>query len=102
MENKRKALQQTLKLLQSKREALSSEAEAIHSELASLSVGEGRPVDMHSPLVDDEGYPLAGIDLYRVRNLRRRWNEIQNDVKFIMKELEKNLIQLASLDRNVS
>ena len=101
-DNEKKGLQKRLKQLQSKRESLSSESEAIYSELASSPGGDGKPVGIHSPLVDDEGYPRADIDVYRVRDLRKRWHEIQNDIKSIMKDLEKYLVQLASLDGTVS
>ena len=101
-DDEKKALQRKLKSLQVKRENLSLELKAIHSELTS-SPGDGvEPIGIDTPLVDKEGYPRGDVDLYRARDLRKRWNEIQNDQTHIMKELEINLVQLATIDRDVS
>lgn len=101
MNDDKKALQQKLKSLQSKREDLSLESKAIHSELTS-SPGDGvEPIGIDTPLVDKEGYPRNDVDIYRARDLRRRWHEIQNDLQSIMNELETKLVQLAAFDRNV-
>ena len=42
-------------------------------------------------LVDEEGFPLANIDLYRVRGERQRFNILNNDYSAIMKQLEDEL-----------
>eukprot|EP00546_Thalassionema_frauenfeldii_P003586 CAMPEP_0178935122 /NCGR_PEP_ID=MMETSP0786-20121207/24323_1 /TAXON_ID=186022 /ORGANISM="Thalassionema frauenfeldii, Strain CCMP 1798" /LENGTH=255 /DNA_ID=CAMNT_0020613141 /DNA_START=8 /DNA_END=775 /DNA_ORIENTATION=+ len=75
----------SLKLLDEKRQALEVEAEAIVLELQSEQHGR---VGMEKPLVDAEGYPLADIDIYRIRSLRSRWNQIQTDHKQLMKQME--------------
>ena len=48
-----------------------------------------------TPLTDPEGYPRNDIDVYRARTLRGRLAEIQTDHKKLMKEIERNLHQLA-------
>mmetsp|Transcript_44912 Transcript_44912/g.54412 ORF Transcript_44912/g.54412 Transcript_44912/m.54412 type:complete len:313 (-) Transcript_44912:279-1217(-) len=81
--------------LDAQRKSLESEAEGIVSELLSPPESGGAPMGIDTPLVDDEGYPRADIDVYRARVLRRRLNEIRTDRKDIMKKLETGIHLLA-------
>eukprot|EP00547_Thalassionema_nitzschioides_P007234 CAMPEP_0194220900 /NCGR_PEP_ID=MMETSP0156-20130528/29488_1 /TAXON_ID=33649 /ORGANISM="Thalassionema nitzschioides, Strain L26-B" /LENGTH=304 /DNA_ID=CAMNT_0038951129 /DNA_START=40 /DNA_END=954 /DNA_ORIENTATION=- len=76
--------------LDKKRQSLEIEAEAILLELKSEEHGK---VGMDQPLVDAEGYPRGDIDVYRVRTLRSRWNQIQTDHKEIMEQIESQLLK---------
>lgn len=61
-----------LMLLQGQREALEMEAGAISAELKSPGPNGETPVGIKGPLVDSDGYPLAGFDLFNVREKRHR------------------------------
>ena len=50
-----------------------------------------------TPLVDDEGYPRADIDVYRARTLRKRLIEIRNDRKAVLEKMERGLIEIGAL-----
>ena len=77
---------------------LEAEAEDILTELnaptnpssssSRPTVQELPPPGVDGPLVDEEGYPRDDVDLYRVRSLRGRLAEIQNDFKVLMREIE--------------
>ena len=51
------------------------------------------------PLVDEEGYPRGDIDIISVVQDRKQLNELRNDHKAIMKEIEEGLHRLHALDR---
>jgi len=87
----------SLKALDVKRQSLEKEAEAIVSELTDRSNGE--PMGVDTPLTDREGYPRADIDVYRARTLRGRLAVIRTDLNAIMKDIERHLQQLASLQK---
>jgi 26S proteasome non-ATPase regulatory subunit 9 len=53
---------------------------------------------IHTPLVDNEGYPRADIDVFRARTLRRRFIEIQNDHKALMGRIERGLVELRAIE----
>jgi len=53
----------------------------------------------HSPLVDEEGFPLSDIDLYAVRNSRYELSCAQNDHCALMKKLEEGLYALHGASR---
>lgn len=40
---------------------------------------------LKGPLVDSEGFPLNNVDLYSVRQMRQRYNILNNDYSTIMK-----------------
>ena len=61
-----------LTLLQARRDALELEANSIASELNSPGVNGEPPVGVKGSLVDSDGFPLAGFDLFNVREKRRR------------------------------
>ena len=46
---------------------------------------------MREPLVDNDGYPRNDIDVYQVRHARHQINTLQNDLKSLLKEIEKGL-----------
>lgn len=89
-------MRQELISLDTQKKALLSEAEAIVSELTTKQPGGGPPIGIDAPLVDDEGYPRADIDVYRARTLRKRFKEIQTDVKVIEKKIEFGLVEIAA------
>ena len=88
--------QELLLSLDTQKKALLSEAEAIVSELTTNQPGGGPPIGIDAPLVDDEGYPRADIDVYRARTLRKRFKEIQTDVKVLEKKIEFGLVEIAA------
>ncbi|KAI0036454.1 hypothetical protein K488DRAFT_41112 [Vararia minispora EC-137] len=47
--------------------------------------------DMHTPLVDREGFPRADIDVWAVRTARVRVIELRNDLKEVRERLGKAL-----------
>ncbi|RKP17677.1 hypothetical protein ROZALSC1DRAFT_16082 [Rozella allomycis CSF55] len=50
-------------------------------------------VGLKGSLVDDQGFPLEGIDIPAVTSARRKINEINTDYNLLMKEIEKYLEQ---------
>ena len=100
-------MRQELLSLDTQKKALLSEAEAIVSELTTNQPGGGPPIGIDAPLVDDEGYPRADIDVYRARTLRKRFKEIQTDVKVLEKKIvflwqEKLVAPLDATLKNVA
>ncbi|KAG1746010.1 uncharacterized protein EDB91DRAFT_1236289 [Suillus paluster] len=76
--------------------ALMSQKENIEAELdAQFSILKANNIDMTTPLVDREGFPRADVDLYAIRHARRRINELRNDYKVVMNEIEKALQAVA-------
>lgn len=72
--------------------ALMSQKEIIEAELdTQFSILKANNADMTTPLVDREGFPRADLDLYAIRHARRRINELRNDYKDVMNEIEKAL-----------
>ncbi|KAJ8596657.1 hypothetical protein M405DRAFT_757208 [Rhizopogon salebrosus TDB-379] len=72
--------------------ALMSQKENIEAELdAQFSILKANNSDMTTPLVDSEGFPRADLDIYAIRHARRRINELRNDYKDVMNEIEKAL-----------
>lgn len=48
---------------------------------------------VEKPLIDEEGFPLPGLDLYAIREARHNLIKLQNDHKFLMTCLEKEMHQ---------
>lgn len=94
MEEARKQLQ----TLDAKRKNLETESDAIVLELTSPPESGGEPMGIDTPLVDDEGYPRADIDVLRARTLRGRLSVIRTDHKAIMKQVEESLAVVAALN----
>lgn len=65
-------LRKALLLLQAQRDALEIEAAAIASELKSPGANGEPPMGVKGSLVDSDGFPLAGFDLFNVREKRHR------------------------------
>ena len=85
---------ETIKL-DKKRQSLEEEASAITEELTA-SIDGKEPIGISTPLVDEEGYPRAEIDVYRARHLRKRLNEIKFDHDLIMKQMEDQIFKKVS------
>lgn len=66
---------------------------AMERELSSLTDylnGPNMP-GLTGPLVDAEGFPRADLDLYRIREVRQRFNRLNNDHCAVMKEIEQEM-----------
>lgn len=48
-------------------------------------------IGMREALVDSDGFPRNDIDVYQVRHARHQINTLQNDLKSLLKEIEKGL-----------
>lgn len=73
----------------------------IESEIQSLLDyldADGMP-GLKGPLVDEEGFPRADIDIYSVRQARNRIACLKNDHKAVMSELETALHTLHATSR---
>lgn len=65
-------LKKDLMLLQAQRDALELEANAIASELNTPGANGEPPVGVKGALVDSDGFPLVGFDLFNIREKRHR------------------------------
>jgi 26S proteasome non-ATPase regulatory subunit 9 len=83
--------------LLSQKELLEIEADAIFSELTSPGVNGEPPAGLKEPLVDAEGFPRGDVDIYNVRNKRKRFSEINTDHKTVMKQIETMVPRLSQL-----
>lgn len=90
-------LRQELTQLDVKRKTIEHEADAIYLELTTPPDEGIEPMGIDTPLVDQDGYPRADIDIYRTRTLRRRFCELKTDHKEITKKIESMLVQLAAM-----
>ena len=91
-------LKAKLLLLTSQREVLEIESDAIHSELTSNGPNGEPPAGIKDSLVDSEGYPRADIDIHNVKIKRHRLAVINFDYNEIMKQIEKLLHEINSLE----
>jgi 26S proteasome non-ATPase regulatory subunit 9 len=78
-----------VKELYSTREEMEKEM----AEIAQRLTEEGMP-GLRGALVDREGFPMPGVDLYQVRGDRGRYATLRNDHADVTKELEKRLSEL--------
>ena len=62
-----------------------------------ISLIQGPPIGIDTPLVDAEGYPRGDIDIYRARSQRKRFKEIQTDYKALEKKIDIGLAESAAL-----
>lgn len=86
-ESSRKTVRgEVLKLIEQK-EQLENEIKELQNILTKNNVG------MDEPLVDNEGFPLASVDVYQVRHARQLIICKQNDYKAIMKQIEQGIAQ---------
>ena len=51
-------------------------------------------IGLRRPLVDSEGFPLAGIDIHRVRELRNRFAVLETDLRSVTSEVEALLHEI--------
>lgn len=96
------SLRRRLSTMIAQRELLEVEAEAIHSELTSVGVNGESPAGLNDPLVDAEGFPRGDIDIYNVRNKRRRLREINTDHRALMAQIEELLHKLHLMGGNTA
>ena len=87
--------------LDKRRHAMEEEASAIIDELTSSPppTDDGKtvePMGISTPLVDEEGYPRADVDVYRARHLRKRLNELKFDHVLIKKKIEETMMKQVS------
>lgn len=87
-------LRRNLDTLIAQREALEIEADAIGSELKSPGPNGEPPAGIKDSLIDSEGYPRGDIDIYNVKNKRKRLSEINVDYKILMKQIETTMLTL--------
>ncbi|XP_038558874.1 26S proteasome non-ATPase regulatory subunit 9 [Micropterus salmoides] len=66
---------------------------------AYYDVLEDQGVGVEDPLVDEEGYPRADINLYQIRTARHNISCLQNDHKEIMVEIEEALHKLHAREK---
>lgn len=85
------------KLLTLDKERLKIEKEII--EITDYLNQEGFP-GVDKSLIDEEGFPLPGLDLYSIREARNRLIRIQNDHKSLMMEIEKEMEWFFSTEKN--
>lgn len=69
-------------------------------ELEKVLEQEGN-VGLTGPLVDNEGYPRADIDLYKVRLARQQINCLRNDYKQVMNRIEVELEKIYTSSSSV-
>lgn len=75
-------------ILATKKDELELEADAIVSELTSCGPNGEPPAGLKDSLIDSEGYPRGDIDIYAIKNKRRRLAEINTDHKALMRKIE--------------
>jgi len=85
--------EQVLELMKQK-EDLEEEIKALNQVLESQNVG------MEEPLVDDEGFPRADIDVYQVRHARHNIRTKGNDLINLVANIEKGLHSLHAQARD--
>lgn len=88
------ALRAKLNVLSAQRDALEAEADAIHSELTSPGINGEPPAGIKTSFIDAEGYPRGDIDIFNVKDKRRRLAEINTDYKALMKQIELTMADL--------
>ncbi|XP_023138146.1 26S proteasome non-ATPase regulatory subunit 9 [Amphiprion ocellaris] len=66
---------------------------------AYYEVLEDQGVGVEGPLVDEEGYPRADVNLYQIRTARHEISCLQNDHKAIMVEIEEALHKLHAREK---
>jgi 26S proteasome non-ATPase regulatory subunit 9 len=60
---------------------------------AGLSANFQHNVTMNTPLVTEDGFPRADIDVAQIRSTRQQIIRLQNDIKGLMGPIEKGLIE---------
>jgi len=88
---------QQLLTLSTQKQTLEIEVNAIISELTTPQPNNAPPIGIDTPLVDNEGYPRSDIDVYRARQLRKRFHEIKTDYKVLEQRIERGLLEITAL-----
>ncbi|KAL7442853.1 hypothetical protein ACHAXM_008554 [Skeletonema potamos] len=88
---------QQLLTLSNQKQTLEIEVNAIISELTAPQLNNAPPIGIDTPLVDNEGYPRSDIDVYRARQLRKRFHEIKTDYKVLEQRIERGLLEITAL-----
>jgi len=87
------SLREKVLLLDARRNKMEEELQALIEDLNTGGLGGEPPAGLQSPLVDDQGFPRADIDLFETRRKRHRVNCLRNDLKALMKTIESGLQQ---------
>jgi 26S proteasome non-ATPase regulatory subunit 9 len=72
-------------------DTIEAEMDRIGSDLNSDAFSR---IGLRQPLVDQEGFPLAGIDIHRVRELRNRFHVLETDLRASTTEIEALLHEI--------
>mmetsp|Transcript_5405 Transcript_5405/g.7029 ORF Transcript_5405/g.7029 Transcript_5405/m.7029 type:complete len:225 (+) Transcript_5405:80-754(+) len=89
-----KELRESLKNLDKQRSLIEDEIETLIEVLGQPGVDGAPGVGLSGPLVDDEGFPRADVNLYQVRQQRSRVHCLQTDHKMIMQQIESLMTKL--------
>mmetsp|Transcript_108984 Transcript_108984/g.172160 ORF Transcript_108984/g.172160 Transcript_108984/m.172160 type:complete len:216 (+) Transcript_108984:80-727(+) len=81
------------KELAKKKQALEAELKSLEEYLNETGLG------LKGPLIDEEGFPRADIDIYAIRKARNRFACAQTDHVEVMKKIEAALFSLHSESR---
>ncbi|XP_035514627.1 26S proteasome non-ATPase regulatory subunit 9 [Morone saxatilis] len=82
-----------VKNLVKKKDELEEQIKAYYDVLEDQGVG------VEGPLVDEEGYPRADVNVYQIRTARHNISCLQNDHKAIMVEIEEALHKLHAREK---
>ena len=82
-DNELKRLKNELDMLTAQKEIIEIESDAIFSELTNVGLNGQPPAGITDSLMDDEGFPRGDIDIYNVKNKRRRLRELNTGIKII-------------------
>uniref|UniRef100_A0A3Q0R1I8 26S proteasome non-ATPase regulatory subunit 9 n=1 Tax=Amphilophus citrinellus TaxID=61819 RepID=A0A3Q0R1I8_AMPCI len=82
-----------VKTLIKKKDEIEEQIKAYYDVLQDQGVG------IEDPLVDEEGYPRADVNLYQIRTARHNISCLQNDHKAIMAEIEEALHKLHAREK---
>ncbi|XP_030593341.1 26S proteasome non-ATPase regulatory subunit 9 [Archocentrus centrarchus] len=82
-----------VKTLIKKKDEIEEQIKAYYDVLQDQGVG------IEDPLVDEEGYPRADVNLYQIRTARHNISCLQNDHKAIMAEIEDALHKLHAREK---
>ncbi|XP_047446756.1 26S proteasome non-ATPase regulatory subunit 9 [Mugil cephalus] len=82
-----------VKNLMKKKDNIEEQIKAYYDVLEDQGVG------VEGPLVDDEGYPRADVNVYQIRTARHNISCLQNDHKAIMVEIEEALHKLHAREK---
>ena len=73
-------LKNELNTLTAQKEIIEIESDAIFSELMNIGLNGQSPAGITNSLIDIEGFPRGDIDIYNVKNKRRRLRELNTGI----------------------